>query len=42
MLVFDLFINVLKDIVNLELYQYCFIILVVILCFNFVKRLSSV
>lgn len=42
MLVFDLFINVLKDIVNLELFVYCFMILVVIVCFNFVRRLSGI
>lgn len=39
--VFNLFIELLVDLTSLEEYMYCFTILLVIVTFNFVRRLSS-
>lgn len=41
MKIFDLFIELLVKLTQLELYMYCFTILVVIATFGFVKRLMS-
>lgn len=39
--VFNLFMNLLVDLTSLEEYMYCFTILLVIVSFDFVRRLSS-